>query len=69
MIVGSLMGSVERVLVADPGTPMRTEAIATALFGKLSPARLAEVKKDIADRIAKGAKAKRWQRVPKQLGV
>jgi hypothetical protein len=35
----------------------------------MSPTRLAEIKKDIADRLAKGAKAKRWQRVPKQLGV
>jgi uncharacterized protein YfaS (alpha-2-macroglobulin family) len=63
------MGSVEKVLQDNRGTPMRAEAIATALFGELSPARLAEVKKQIADRLAKGAKAKRWQRVPQQSGV
>jgi hypothetical protein len=68
-IAGSLMGSVEKVLQDNRGTPMRAEAIATALFGNLSPSRIAEVKKDIADRLAKGAKANRWQRVPKQLGV
>jgi hypothetical protein len=65
----SLMGSVEKVLRDNQDTPMRAEAIATALFGKLSPVRLAEVKKDIADRLAKGAKGNRWQRVPQQLGV
>jgi hypothetical protein len=48
---------------------MRVEAITTAIYGELSTARLAEVKKDIADRLAKGAKAGRWQRVPQQLGV
>ncbi len=63
------MGAVEQVLVENRGTPMRAEAIATAIYGNLTPARLAEVKKDIADRLAKGAKAKRWQRVPKGLGV
>jgi hypothetical protein len=68
-IAGSLMGSVEKVLQDNRGTPMRAEAIATALFGELSPARLAAVKKDVSDRLAKGAKAQRWQRVPKQLGV
>jgi hypothetical protein len=57
------------VLQDNRGTPMRAEAIATALFGELSPARLAAVKKDVSDRLAKGAKAKRWQRVPQQLGV
>ncbi|MBW4553117.1 MAG: hypothetical protein KME35_18695 [Aphanocapsa sp. GSE-SYN-MK-11-07L] len=65
----SLMGSVEQVLASNQGTPMRAEAIASALYGDLSPARLTEVKKQIADRLAKGAKAKRWQRVPNQLGV
>ncbi len=63
------MGAVEQVLQENRGTPMRAEAIATAIYGELSPTRLAEVKKDIADRLAKGAKAKRWQRVPEQLGV
>jgi hypothetical protein len=65
----SLMGAVEKVLQDNRGTPRRAEAIATALYGELSPARLAEVKKDIANRLAKGAKAKRWQRVPQQLGL
>ncbi len=68
-IAGSLMGAVGQVLQDNRGTPMRAEAIATAIYGKLSPARLAEVKKDIADRLAKGAKANRWQRVPEGLGV
>jgi hypothetical protein len=68
-IAGSLMGAVEQVLQDNQGTPMRAEAIATALYGELSPARLAEVKKEVSDRLAKGAKVKRWQRVPKQLGV
>ncbi|MBW4553997.1 MAG: hypothetical protein KME35_23265 [Aphanocapsa sp. GSE-SYN-MK-11-07L] len=68
-IAGSLMGSVEQVLRDNQGTPMRAEAIATAIYGNLAPANLAEVKKDVADRLAKGAKAKRWQRVPQQLGV
>jgi DNA-binding transcriptional regulator YdaS (Cro superfamily) len=65
----SLMGSVEQVLRDNQGTPMRAEAIATALYGELTPARLKEVKTQIADRLAKGAKANRWQRIPKQLGV
>jgi hypothetical protein len=68
-ITGSLMGSVEKVLRDNQGTPMRAEAIATAIYGDLAPARLAEVKKEVSDRLAKGAKAKRWQRVPQQLGV
>jgi hypothetical protein len=63
------MGAVEQVLQDNRGTPMWAEEIATALFGELSPARRVEMKKDIADRLAKGTKANRWQRVPKQLGV
>jgi hypothetical protein len=63
------MGAVEQVLLDNQGTPMRAEAIATALYGELSPARRAEVKKEVSDRLAKGAKAGRWQRVPQQSGV
>ncbi len=56
-------------LLVDQRIAPRGEAIATAIYGNLSPARLTEVKKDIADRLAKGAKVGRWRRVPERLGV
>jgi hypothetical protein len=69
VISGSLMGAVEQVLADNRGIPMRAEAIAEVLYGKLSPARFLEVKKQISDRLAKGVKTQRWQRVPRQVGV
>jgi hypothetical protein len=69
VISGSLMGAVEQVLADNRGIPMRAEAIAEVLYGQLSPARFLEVKKQISDRLAKGVKTQRWQRVPKQVGV
>jgi hypothetical protein len=69
VISGSLMGAVEKVLADNRGIPMRAEAIAEVLYGKLSPARFLEVKKQISDRLAKGVKTQRWQRVSKQVGV
>jgi hypothetical protein len=69
VISGSLMGAVEQVLADHRGIPMRAEAIAEVLYGKLSPARFLEVKKQISDRLAKGVKTQRWQRVPRQVWV
>jgi hypothetical protein len=69
VINGSLMGAVEQVLANNRSTPMQAKAIAEVLYGKLSPARFLEVKKQISDRLAKGVKTQRWQRVPKQVGI
>jgi hypothetical protein len=65
----SLMGSVEKVLQANKGKPMTADEIATSLFGEMDRNKLAEVKKQISDRLAKGVKYKRWQRVANKIGV
>lgn len=64
----SLMGSVEQVLRANKGKSMTAEEIATAIFGNLDRNMLTQVKKQISDRLAKGVKYKRWQRVPNKIG-
>jgi hypothetical protein len=64
----SLMGSVEQVLRKNKGKSMTAEEIATAIFGNLDRTMLTQVKKQISDRLAKGVKYKRWQRVPNKIG-
>jgi hypothetical protein len=65
----SLMGSVEKVLQANKGKPMTADEIAISLYGELERTKLADVKKQISDRLAKGVKYKRWQRVANKIGV